>query len=70
MKTLKAILIMSIWTSIVGFILYTVEAHLHFREIIWAIAIGVILLITHMVNMALYFKIAGKEPYLWFKQED
>jgi hypothetical protein len=70
MKTLKAILIMSIWTSIVGFILYTIEAHLHFREIIWAIAIGVILLITHMVNMALYFKIAGKEPYLWFKQED
>jgi|TARA_B110000914_G_scaffold49481_1_gene42287 hypothetical protein len=70
MKTLKAILIMSIWTSIVGFILYTVEAHLHFREIIWAVAIGVILLITHMVNMALYFKIAGKEPYLWFKQED
>lgn len=70
MKTLKAILIMSIWTSIVGFILYTIEAHLHFREIIWAVAIGVILLITHMVNMALYFKIAGKEPYLWFKQED
>jgi hypothetical protein len=70
MKTLKAILIMSIWTLIVGFILYTVEAHLHFREIIWAVAIGVILLITHMVNMALYFKIAGKEPYLWFKQED
>lgn len=70
MKTLKAILIMSIWTSIVGFILYTIEAHSHFREIIWAIAIGVILLITHMVNMALYFKIAGKEPYLWFKEED
>lgn len=70
MKTLKAILIMSIWTSIVGFILYTIEAHLYFREIIWAVAIGVILLITHMVNMALYFKIAGKEPYLWFKQED
>jgi hypothetical protein len=70
MKTLKAILIMSIWTLIVGFILHTVEAHLHFREIIWAVAIGVILLITHMVNMALYFKIAGKEPYLWFKQED
>jgi len=66
MKTLKAILVMSIWTSTIGFILYTLEAHLLFREIHWAIAIGVILLITHMVNMTLYFKIAVKEPYQWF----
>ena len=55
--------LVSIWTSAVGVSLYFFDAHLHYRDLNWAISIGLILLITHMVNMTLYFKIRGDEPF-------
>ena len=62
MNTLKAILLMSIWTSILGAALYFFDAHAHYRNILWATVIGLTLLITHMVNMFIYFKVAGDKP--------
>ena len=62
-----AVSLVSIWTSVVGVSLYSFDAHLHYRELGWAIAIGLILLITHMVNMTLYFKVRGDEPFKWHK---
>lgn len=62
-----AVSLVSIWTSVVGVSLYSFDAHLHYRELGWAIAIGLILLITHMVNMTLYFKVRGDEPFKWQK---
>ena len=59
--------LVSIWTSLVGVSLYSLDAHLHYRELGWAVSIGLILLITHMVNMTLYFKIRGDEPFKWHK---
>jgi len=66
MKNLKAFIFMSIWTALIGFLLYSVQAHLHFREITWALGIALILLVTHMINMVIYFKVAGNTPYKWF----
>lgn len=56
---------MGIWTAIVFYGLYSIGAHLNFREPLWAVGIGVILLITHMVNMAIYFKVAGEKAFQW-----
>ena len=67
MKNFKAFTIKSLWTLTIGIILYRIEAHLHFREILWALSLSLILLVTHMVNMIIYFKIAGNDPYKWFK---
>lgn len=67
MHSFKAIIVMLLWSSAVGFALYAIGAHIHFREIKWAILISAVLLLTHIGNMFLYFKIAGKEPYSWFK---
>jgi hypothetical protein len=66
MKNLKSILLMSIWTLSIIYILYLLGAHLYYQNVFIAVLIGAILLLTHMVNMLIYFKIAGKEPYKWF----
>ena len=62
-----AFLLVTLWTSIVGLSLYYFDAHLHYRELGWAVSIGLILLIAHMVNMTIYFKVRGNEPYKWDK---
>jgi hypothetical protein len=67
MKNLKAFTIIGLITASVGAVLFALDAHLNYRNILWASAISVTLLITHVVNMAVYFKVAGEEPYKWFK---
>ena len=67
MKNLKAFTIIGLITASVGAVLFALEAHLNYRNILWASAISITLLITHLVNMAVYFKVAGEEPYKWFK---
>ena len=66
MASLKAILVMMLWTGLVGFGLYSIGAHEQFRAPLWALGIGAALLVTHMVNMAIYFKVAGEKPFEWF----
>jgi len=65
MASFKAIIIMVIWTGIVAYGLYSIGALENFRNPLWAIGIGTGLLITHLVNMAIYFKVAGEKPYEW-----
>lgn len=65
MASFKAILVMAIWTALIGYGLFSAGALEHFREPLWAVGIGATLLITHMVNMALYFKVAGEKPFQW-----
>ena len=64
---MKAFILMGILTTVVAAILYTLGAHLHYRELIWAIVISIVLLATHMANLAIYFNVAGKKPYKWFE---
>jgi hypothetical protein len=67
MKNLKAFTTIGLITASVGAVLFALDAHLNYRNILWAVAISVTLLLTHVVNMAVYFKVAGEEPYKWFK---
>ncbi len=63
---MKAFILMGLLTAVVAAILYTLGAHFHYRELVWAIAISIVLLATHMANLAIYFSVAGKKPYKWF----
>lgn len=65
MASFKALVVMAIWTGIVGYGLFNIGALENYREPLWAIGIGTGLLITHMVNMAIYFKVAGEKPFEW-----
>ncbi|SFJ80288.1 hypothetical protein [Methylophaga sulfidovorans] len=65
MASFKAIVVMVFWTALVGYGLYSVGAQDNFRDPLWAVGIGLALLITHMVNMAIYFKVAGEKPFQW-----
>jgi hypothetical protein len=69
MASFKALIVMAIWTGIVGYGLYSVGAHQseNYTQPLWAIAIGTGLLVTHIVNMAIYFKVAGERPFEWIK---
>lgn len=67
MKNIQAISVMFIWTALSILVLYILDAHNNYTQITWAIGISVSLLFIHMVNMVIYFKITGKEPYRWFK---
>ena len=67
MKTVQGIFGMAIWTAAVIAVLYFCKAHDNYDQFGWAALIGLVLLLTHVVNMVIYFKVAGKRPYKWFK---
>lgn len=67
MKNLQAFTIMGAWTILVLSILYVLDAQENYRSFFGALAISAALLGAHVVNMAIYFRIAGNEPYRWFK---
>ncbi len=66
MASFRALIVMAIWTGIVGYGLYQIGAHVNYRDPLWALGTGTALLITHMVNMYIYFKVAGEKPFQWF----
>jgi hypothetical protein len=65
MASFKALVVMAIWTGIIGYGLYSIGAFEKFSDPLWALGIGTGLLVTHMVNMAIYFKVAGEKPFEW-----
>ena len=68
MKNLNAFLPIGVFTLSVAALLFLVDAHQNFRNIYWALGISLTLIITHITNMAIYFKVAGDKPYKWFKE--
>ena len=68
MKSIKAILIMIVWTALSLAGLYYLGALDNYRNPLWIIPIGIALLGIHMINMYLYFALAGKAPYEWQKK--
>ena len=48
MKSIKAILIMSIWTIFALIILYLFDAHINYRQIQWSIGIALALSLIHI----------------------
>ena len=53
MKTLQGILGMAIWTAVVAVVLYFCKAHDNYDQFGWAVLIGFVLLVTHVVNMVI-----------------
>tara|TARA_B110000879_G_scaffold39713_1_gene55728 strand:+ start:11007 stop:11222 length:216 start_codon:yes stop_codon:yes gene_type:complete len=70
MSSFKAICVMAIWTAAIAYGLFRLGAHEMYADPLWALCIASALLITHMGNMFLYFKISGEKPYQWFKKSE
>lgn len=67
MKSFTAFIFITLFSALIFFGLYIFDAHNNFRDIKWAIAISIVLLITHMTNFIIYFKTTGNDPYRWSK---
>ena len=65
MKNYLGFLAMFIWTLFAGVFLYFSGIFSLHTNIAWAILIATILLIVHVINLVLYFKITGDTPYKW-----
>ena len=67
MENIKAIILMILWTVFGLTFLYLLGATENFRNPVIVVLISLSLLAIHMVNMIIYFKIGGNEPYKWRK---
>lgn len=65
MKNILGFIAMFIWTAISGVSLYFSGIFSLHTNVGWAILIAASLLIVHVINLILYFKITGDEPYKW-----
>ena len=65
MKNYLGLLAMFIWTLFAGVSLYFSGILSLHTNIGCAILIATILLIVHVINLVLYFKITGNTPYKW-----
>lgn len=65
MKNILGVIAILVWTVSAGGLIYfsgILDFHQHIE---WSILIGLILLVVHLINLVLYFKITGNEPYKW-----
>jgi hypothetical protein len=67
MASLKALIVMTIWTVIVVGGMYLLDFGSHHREPLWAIGGAILLLVVLIVNVWIYFAIAKEEPWKWIK---
>ena len=65
MKNFLGFIAMFAWTLFAGMSLYLSEIFSLHTNILWAILIASILLLVHVINLILYFKITGNSPYKW-----
>ncbi len=65
MKNFLGFIAMFAWTLCAGVSLYLSEIFSLHTNILWAILIALILLLVHVINLILYFKITGDSPYKW-----
>ena len=65
MKTKLALLVIALFTGAVGYGLYLLGIGSHHKEILWALGSSVAFLITLLVDVWLFFAIAGEEAYQW-----
>jgi len=67
MKTFTALLAIASFTALVGFVLVMVGVEQHHTNPIWAIGTAIIFLITLLIDVWMFFAIAGEEAYIWEK---
>ena len=65
MKTKLALLSILVFTSIVGVILYSLGVGDHHTNLWWALGTSVAFLVTLLIDVWMFFAIAGEEAYQW-----
>ncbi len=66
-KSFLALILILILSSLVFYGLYYFNIHQNFRDPKYALLLGLIILVTHMASMSIYFSLAGNNPYSWSK---
>jgi len=67
MKTFSALVSIALFTSLVGFVLVTSGIEAHHQEPLWAIGTATVFLVTLLIDVWMFFAIAGEEAYQWEK---
>ena len=65
MKTKLALLVIAVFTGAVGFVLYMVGVGDHHFEPLWALGTSIVFLIVLLIDVCMFFAIAGEEAYQW-----
>ena len=65
MKNILGLIAILLWTASAGALIYFSGILSLHQHIGWSLLIGFILLGIHVINLILYFKITGNEPYKW-----
>lgn len=67
MKTFAALLSIAVFTSLVGVVLVKAGVEAHHSDPLWAIGTSIIFLVTLLIDVWMFFAIAGEEAYQWEK---
>tara|TARA_R110002096_G_scaffold41901_10_gene113013 strand:- start:2841 stop:3044 length:204 start_codon:yes stop_codon:yes gene_type:complete len=67
MKTLAALFSIALFTSLVGFALVLSGIETHHQHPLWAFGTALVFLVTLLIDVWMFFAIAGEEAYQWEK---
>lgn len=65
MKTVLALFSIAVFTAVVGAILVTIGVGEHHTNPVWAVGTSIVFLVTLLIDVWLFFAIAGEEAYKW-----
>ena len=65
MKTPLAILSIAVFTGVVGYLLNMAGVGAHHADPVWALGTSIIFLVVLLIDVWMFFAIAGEEAYRW-----
>ena len=65
MKTKLALLVIALFTGLIGYGCNLLDIGSHHHEILWALGSSIAFLISLLIDVWLFFAIAGEEAYQW-----
>ena len=65
MKTKLAVLSIAVFTGAIGYILNAIGVGDHHTDPLWALGTAVVFLIVLLIDVWMFFAIAGEEAYKW-----
>jgi hypothetical protein len=66
MASFKAIVVMLIFSAAVVFGMQEFGLNDNFRDPVMALTSAVVLLVSLIINVSIYLKVAGEAPFRWF----
>lgn len=67
MKTFSALLAIAAFTAFVGSMLVMLGIEQHHANPVWALGTSIVFLITLLIDVWMFFAIAGEEAFEWEK---